>query len=156
MDCRNAQGQVAARTRGSRNNVQIPGEEREQHVENRATALPRHRRPCQCTAPTTTRKKKALWVPVSVQNRGKHNELNLRHHPGSKQDCRTCRCMIHHRRRLPATACHRLPLLDGVRQAIPVTAGPNAAATLGTAQSSTISTPASSSASTGPARRHCP
>ena len=120
VDCRNAQGQVAARTRGSRNNVQIPSEEREQHVENmwnsftslhRATAFPRHRRPCQCTATTTTKMKKALWVPVSVHNRGKRkkhvisytvhsvDELNLRHHPGSKQDCRTCRCMITEPRR---------------------------------------------------------
>ena len=63
-----------------------------------------------CNTPNPA-KRKALWVPVSVHNRGKHkkhaisftvhsvDELKLRHHPkGSRQDCRTCRCMITRRR----------------------------------------------------------
>ena len=66
-----------------------------------------------CNTPNPA-KRKALWVPVSVHNRGKHkkhaisytvhsvDELKLRHHPDvvadSVQDCRTCRCMITGRR----------------------------------------------------------
>ena len=77
-----------------------------------------------CNTPNPA-KKKALWVPVSVDNRGKHkkhaisytvhpvDELKLRHHPDviadSIQDCRTCRCMITGRRPLHV-ATRTLPL----------------------------------------------
>ena len=77
-----------------------------------------------CNTPNPA-KRKALWVPITVHNRGKHkkhaisytdysvDELKLRHHPDvvtdSVQDCRKCRCMITGRRPLHV-ATRTLPL----------------------------------------------
>ena len=77
-----------------------------------------------CNTPNPA-KREALWVSVSVHNRGKHkqhaisytvhsvDELKLSHHPDvvadSVQDWRTCRCMITRRRPLHV-ATRTLPL----------------------------------------------